>query len=523
MLNALTVAYVVWRAGWTLPDFAWTPTALWPWLFFSCEMLVTVYEVWSLCVLAHVTDHSPQADVYERRLRCEEDLPTVDVFIPTYNEGAEILEQTILAALALDYPVGRVQVWILDDSRRPWLSELCRRHGVGYLARPTNEHGKAGNLNYALPRTGGEFVLVIDADFQLEPHFLYRTLGFLLYQKGVALVQTPQHFRNPDPVQHNLLGSGAWTEEQNFFMTVVQSARDAHENAFCVGSGWLTPRARLDELGGFPQGSICEDLEISYALRGRGWRTLFLNEALAHGLAPESVPEYIKQRVRWCAGTMQHLFLTTGPVRGRGLSLLDRLFYLEPVVYWLTYPFMVLVLLAPIVFWYTGMAAFRAGAEQTVMLLLPRLIAGYVIGYWLSDGKVLPIVTTVHKALPAFHLTAAVLKSLVAPFGRPFQVTAKGLARDGVVVQWRIAWLYLALAGALLVGMALNLTGWCEVVAIGEFTALDVAWSVYSLLVLALCFMACVELPRASDRCTAAVARADVIGTVRSLCKRLFA
>lgn len=61
---------------------------------------------------------------------------------------------------------------------------------------------------------------------------------------------------------------------------------------------------------------------------------------------------------------MQHLFLTTGPVRGRGLSLLDRLFYLEPVVYWLTYPFMVLVLLAPIVFWYTGMAAFRAGMSK---------------------------------------------------------------------------------------------------------------------------------------------------------------
>ncbi len=72
---------------------------------------------------------------------------------------------------------------------------------------------------------------------------------------------------------------------QNFFMTVVQSARDAHENAFCVGSGWLVPRARLEELGGFPQASICEDLEISYVLRGRGWRTLFLNETLAHGLA----------------------------------------------------------------------------------------------------------------------------------------------------------------------------------------------------------------------------------------------
>ncbi len=292
VLNALTVAYVVWRAGWTLPDFAWTPAALWPWLFFSCEMVVTVYEVWSLCILARVTDHSPRADVYERRLRGEEDLPTVDVFIPTYNEGAEILEQTILAALALDYPVGRVRVWILDDGRRPWLGDLCRRHGVGYLARPTNEHGKAGNLNYALPRTQGEFVLVIDADFQLGPNFLYRTLGFLLYQKGVAVVQTPQHFRNPDPVQHNLLGSGAWTEEQNFFMTVVQSARDAHDNAFCVGSGWLTARRGWTSWAASRRGRFA-----------RTWRSLMRCAAGAGGRSTSTRPWPTDWRPRACRST----------------------------------------------------------------------------------------------------------------------------------------------------------------------------------------------------------------------------
>ena len=82
-------------------------------------MVVTVYEVWSLCVLARVTDHSPQADVYERRLRDEQDLPTVDVFVPTYNEGAEILEQTILAALRWTTPSGgcRCGFWTTAGAR----------------------------------------------------------------------------------------------------------------------------------------------------------------------------------------------------------------------------------------------------------------------------------------------------------------------------------------------------------------------------------------------------------------------
>ena len=225
LMDALTMVYVVWRYQETLPVFAWTPAALWCWFFFAFEMFATAYEVWTLFVLTRLTNHSPTADLHERRPACGLQLPTIDVFIPTYSEPAAILELTIHGALALDYPRDRVKIWFLDDSRRPWLKELCERYGVGYFARPTNEHGKAGNLNYALPRTSGDYLLVIDADFILQPNFLFRTLGFLLYEKNVGLVQTPQHFRNPDPIQHNLGGARAWTEEQHFFMTVTESAR----------------------------------------------------------------------------------------------------------------------------------------------------------------------------------------------------------------------------------------------------------------------------------------------------------
>ena len=149
LLLALTLSYALWRWSETVPELAWSFGSLWPWFFFVAEMGATVYEVWSFATLVRLTDHSPQADAYERRLRAEAALPTVDVFIPTYNENREVLEGTIRGALALDYPAGGVNVWLLDDSRRPWLEDLCERRGVGYLARPTNEHGKAGNLNYA--------------------------------------------------------------------------------------------------------------------------------------------------------------------------------------------------------------------------------------------------------------------------------------------------------------------------------------------------------------------------------------
>ena len=215
--------------------------SLWPWLFFALELVVLVYELWSLFVLVRVSNHSAAADRHEQALRQATALPTVDVFVPSYSEGAEILDATIRVRWR---SITRVSSSASGPGRQPpaLAAQLCAEHGVGYFARPTNEHGKAGNLNYALPRTDGEYILVIDADFVLEPRFLLRTLGFLLANPQIGLVQTPQHFRNPDPVQHNLLGGAAWTEEQHFFMTIVQSAAESHGNAFCVGSGWIVRR-----------------------------------------------------------------------------------------------------------------------------------------------------------------------------------------------------------------------------------------------------------------------------------------
>ena len=521
-LHALTAGYLVWRWTVTLPALSGAAAHLWVWTFFAAELVAITYEVWSLSVLVRLTDHSPEADRHEKVLRASARLPTVDVFVPTYSENAEILERTIRAALALDYPRGLVKVWLLDDGKRPWLPDLCARYGVGCVVRPTNEHGKAGNLNYAFPRTGGEYLLVIDADFELHPSFLYRTLGFLLFRDDIGLVQTPQHFRNPDPVQYNLLGGAAWTEEQYFFMTMSQSARDAYGNAFCVGSGWIVPRVRLAELGGFPQASICEDLEISYVLKARGWNTLFLNEPLAVGLAPESVPEYIKQRARWCSGTIQHAYLKTGPFRARGLSLRDRLFYFEPILYWFTFPFTVLLLLAPAVFWLTGVSAIPGTGEGAYLVLLPRFIATWVVVYWLSEGRVIPPISAVQRALGAFHFTAALLKAVVRPFGRPFQVTVKGQARDRVVIQWSILRPFVVLAGLIVIGMTLNLTGGNELVTLNSLTAFDVAWSAYALVLLALCILVCVERPKAGQQDSPEVRQGSVLGTVVALTRRLF-
>ncbi len=146
--------------------------------------------------------------------------------------------------------------------------------------------------------------------------------------------------------------------------------------------------------------------------------------------------------------------MKTGPFRAEGLSLVDRLFYVEPIIYWFTFPFLVLLIVAPIIFWHTGVPAIQGRSEGVWLLLIPRFLAGYILIYWLSDRKVMPPITAINKILPAFHLTAALAKALVCPFGSPFKVTAKGQDRDGVVVQWGLLSIFLLLFLALFSGMA---------------------------------------------------------------------
>ena len=150
----------------------------WIWFCYAIEIFATCDALILYLTFLRTSDRRMEADKHEARLRASLPLglPEVDVYIPTYNEPIEILEKTITGALCLDYP--RFQIWVLDDGRRPWLRELCRDKGVGYLTRPDNVHAKAGNINHALTKTSAPFVAVFDADFIPQRNFLMRTMGF---------------------------------------------------------------------------------------------------------------------------------------------------------------------------------------------------------------------------------------------------------------------------------------------------------------------------------------------------------
>ena len=172
------------------------------------------------------------------------ELPTVDIFITIYNEPLDILYRTAVACLAIDYPVDRRRIYVLDDGHRDEVKRATERLGCNYLSRSNNDHAKAGNLNHGLANSSGDFIVILDCDHVPVQTFLKETIGFFKDPK-VAFVQTPHFFYNPDVFQKNLRLECEIANEQDLFFRIIQPGRHGHNASFYAGSGGIFRRSAL--------------------------------------------------------------------------------------------------------------------------------------------------------------------------------------------------------------------------------------------------------------------------------------
>jgi cellulose synthase (UDP-forming) len=499
MSLVLLIRYFAWRATWTLPPPGLTADALVGYPFMLAEGASLVAVSLSLLFLSRTIDRSADVKAGSRRAAAVAPAPLVDVFICTYNEEKAILERTIIGATGLEY--GNYRVWILDDGRRLWLKRLTEELGCHYLTRPDNAHAKAGNINHALCHVTGlrdkpQFISILDADFVPMPDFLARATS-LMEDKSVGVVQTPQHFINPDPIQSNLAATEVWPDEQRFFFDILMPAKDAWDVAFCCGTSSVIRVSALMQIGGFPTDSVTEDYLVTLRLKERGYRTVYLNERLTLGLAPEGLKEYITQRGRWCLGLMQIVRGRSGPFSLRSnLRFIDRLSLVDAFMSWAAiYGAKVFGLVVPWLFLLFGIKAVYADLFELLRYFLPFYVWHAFTMAWISRGRSIPIMTDVSQYIAAPAVLRAVVTGLVKPRGHKFNVTAKGGNRSQKFVEWPLLRLYGSALFVTLLGIAyafiLNLKG--ENIAYG---GLALAWSLYNSLVLAIVCFICIEQPR---------------------------
>ena len=498
-LTVLWVRYMTWRLfATTLPIQMPTGLGLWIWFCFFIEVLTTIESLIFYITLMRHTDRKDQADKLEKALRelPPEHLPTVDVFLPTYNEGMEVIERSILGCLHLDWPKEKLKVWVLDDGKRDWVKDFCEEVGAGYIRRQEWVHAKAGNLNHAFEVTNGEFIGIFDADFVPFRNFLYRTVGFFKNPK-IAILQTPQHFFNKDYVQTNLHLHDSAPDDQRLFFDVMMPARDGWDASFWCGSCSVSRRTAMVETGGVPTQSITEDLTTTLVLLRHGYITRYLNEKLSHGLAPESLASLLTQRKRWCRGTIQTMFMKAGPL-GPGLRFIHRVLFFP--WHWLISPFTrFFSFIVPIVFLWTGCPALViTHYTELIYYHFPAYLMNLFVTLWLAPRHYIPLLSSSVSSLEAVQVMPTVLRSLSTPFTRDFGVTPKGnLGRPKTKNTYPFTfWVSLTLLLFTVIGMLINIIPERSPISEGGFFPIAAVWATMNVFMLVVMVLITVEHPR---------------------------
>jgi len=461
---------------------------------FLAELLTVTNTVAFFFHCIFSIDRTPEADRLSQAVIQGEYLPWVDVILPTYNEGVDILRRSVIACQAMDYPHKRI--YLLDDTRRPAVRALAAELGCEYRDRPDNRHAKAGNINHALPSLSGELIAVFDADFMPTRNFLTRTVGFFQDPK-TAMVQTPQHFFNEDPVAVNLGLEGILNNEQTLFFRFIQPSRDYFDSVVCCGTCFVIRRSALDEIGGIPTDSITEDYMTTIKLQTLGYRVKYLNEALAAGMSPETISAYINQRLRWGQGTLQMLFLGGNFLTAPNLGFLQRLSHSLSIIYWFLSIPRVLFLVVPLAFLIFGLAPLRATVNEILYFYFPYYLGNIMAFSWLTEGRRSAFWSDVYETIICFPMALTVLRTLISPGGKTFKVTPKGVVDPHRInINWPLIRPLLIVAVLTILGLLYRSSSLQDTIVNPDSLAVNIIWSVYNLALLLVCMLVAIDVPQ---------------------------
>ncbi|MFM8604230.1 MAG: glycosyltransferase family 2 protein [Cyanobium sp.] len=241
----------------------------------------------------------------------------VDVVVAARDEQA-VIARLVQRVAALRWPQEGLRLWVIDDGsedRTP--EELAALAGrfplLQVLRRPRDAGGgKSGALNLVLPKLQGCWLMVLDADADLQPDTLERLIP-RAEAGGWAAVQLRKAVVNPDD---NLLTRAQAMEM--VFDAVLQEGRLAGGGVGELrGNGQLLRRDAVLACGGFNEGTVTDDLDLSLRLLLDGQPISLLWDPPVGEEAVLGLRALWRQRQRWAEGGLQR-FLDHGLGLGNG-------------------------------------------------------------------------------------------------------------------------------------------------------------------------------------------------------------
>lgn len=237
-----------------------------------------------------------------------QELPVVTVQLPMYNE-MYVAERLLESVAGIDYPKNKLEIQVLDDSTdetqqiaKAKVDELVERgFDATYIHRTDRSGYKAGALENGVKVAKGDYLLVFDADFVPTPSIV-RDLIQHFTDPTVGMVQARWGHLNRD---YSML-----TRVQSMMLdghfVVEHIARNRSGRFFNFnGTAGIWRRAAIVDAGGWQHDTLTEDMDLSFRAQMRGWRFVYVPDALAPAEVPCEMNSFKSQQFRWAKGSAQ--------------------------------------------------------------------------------------------------------------------------------------------------------------------------------------------------------------------------
>ncbi|MDH5440382.1 MAG: glycosyltransferase [Candidatus Bathyarchaeota archaeon] len=265
--------------------------------------------------------------------------PMVTIQIPTYNEK-NVIERTLGSCLDLDYPEERLEIVVIDDSTDE-TTDIIKTYEDRYsprikaIHRRTREGYKAGALNVAGKYSQGEYFLILDADTMPCKDFLKKAIPLFLEDEKLGFIQGKIEYLNAESswLTRSLVLANDW------YRTFSQSALSKGGMFLSfLGHGGIFRRSAIEDAGGWRSDTITEDMDLSYRVQMRGWKSLYVEDARCVEEVPSSYFAAIQQYNRHMKGPIQNLRKHASKIlKAKGITPLKKSEALIQMAYPLSY------------------------------------------------------------------------------------------------------------------------------------------------------------------------------------------
>jgi cellulose synthase/poly-beta-1,6-N-acetylglucosamine synthase-like glycosyltransferase len=248
-----------------------------------------------------------------------EALPKFSIIVPTKNEET-VIRRCLDGLLEVDYPKDKMEIIVVDGNSTDTTGKICSEFTTKYpeifkVITEKASKGKPTALNLALPHITGEIVGVFDADSLPEKEVLRKVTSHFNDKKVIAVQGRTTSINE----KRNILTRVIAMEEKAWFQALLGGREKLQLFVPLTGSCQFVRRNVLEELGGWDETSLTEDVELALRLVEKNHLIKYAPDVCSGQETPNSLGELIRQRVRWYRGYME-----TALKYGRLLDNLNR-------------------------------------------------------------------------------------------------------------------------------------------------------------------------------------------------------